>query len=89
MSRIEHLQREIDRNKVRLESFGDAVMYVSGLVQRSEKKLAPVLDRLERLAGALYNAKAENMEQSENQPRLPPPEMLGLPEPDAEEDSTS
>ena len=80
MQRLNALQGEIDRNQTRIEAFGEMLVTLTGAVGRGAKNLEPAIKLAQRVAGSLLNLREDRDEQPPL--ALPPPETLGLPDPD-------
>ncbi len=80
LSKLTALQSEVDRNQTRVAAFSDMLGTITGAVGRGAKDLEPAVKLAGRFVGALFNAQ-EDRDQSPPK-QLPPPESMGLPEPD-------
>ncbi|WP_299891941.1 hypothetical protein [uncultured Ruegeria sp.] len=80
LKKLNNLQAEIDRSRAHIHSFSEVFLVLTNAVSEGAKKLDPAVKIVERIAGAIYGLqKIENEEQKKS---LPPPERLGLPEPE-------
>jgi len=75
--KLNELQKEIDRNRTRIESVSEVFFAITGAVNQGAKHLEGAVKLVERLAGAFSGARSARIEQ-EIRLQLPPPEGLGL-----------
>jgi hypothetical protein len=76
-SRLNDLQRELDRNRTKVASVAEVFLSLTEAVQKGAKNLVPAVRLFERLAGALSGARTASREARKTL-RLPPPEAPGL-----------
>ncbi|MEG6508527.1 hypothetical protein V6C03_06045 [Methyloligella sp. 2.7D] len=77
LKRLNDLQREIGRNRAKLDAVVDALLVVTEAVGKGAKNLEPAVKLLEKLAGALSGLRRS---EQDAKPQLPPPDALGLPD---------
>jgi hypothetical protein len=78
MSKLNDLQREIDRNRTRVESLSETWLKVTEAMGQGAENLGPVAKLLEKLSGPLSWLRRKQAD--EDTKALPPPETLGLPD---------
>ena len=78
--RLNELQAELDRNRTRVDSITEVFLSITEAVSKGAKHLDGAVKLVERLAGALSGARTARIEH-DTQLRLPPPDNLGLSDP--------
>ncbi len=79
--RLNELQNELDRNRTHVESITEVFLAVTEAVSKGAKHMDGAIKLIERLAGALSGARTARIEH-DTQLRLPPPDNLGLTDPE-------
>ncbi len=79
--RLNDLQGELDKNRTRVEAMTEVFLSITEAVSKGAKHLDPAVKLVERLAGALSGARTSRIEHDAPL-QLPPPEQLGLPDPE-------
>jgi hypothetical protein len=76
--KLGELQREIDRNRTRVEAFSEMWLQVSAAMGEGAENLGPVAKLLGKLAGPLVRLRRRQGNAEDRM--LPPPDALGLPD---------
>jgi hypothetical protein len=81
LKRLNQLQEQIDRNRTRIEAISEVFLSITEAVSKGAKHMDGAVRLVEKLAGALSGARTAKIEH-DTQLRLPPPERLGLSDPE-------
>jgi hypothetical protein len=83
LKRVNELQSEIERNRTRFAALAEVWLAATEAAGKGATNLEPVFRRLEKLGGAFsWLRKVQNDQEPK---RLPPPETMGLPDPNEDQ----